>query len=322
MPMGSLLRRHLRPGRSVVLALVGFAVLAVGGCAEEPTADPRRDGLLVLTGSGDGQASLSLTSADEARTETAGIDLPAPATTWVAGGRGGVLAATVADGTLQLSSPVVPGLVPTWHQPDATGPTGDPPPGPLAYPTWDPEGGRLAMLGGMPGGGTDVVAVLLDPQTAAIVAFPIAGGVLASPPAWLDGDRLAVVTGDRADPVVMILDTATGDVTPGPAGVSRIASSGDGRVIAKWTGNGEAVVVLPSAWLTGGTEEPIAVMPSPHEEATLASMALDAGGQRLAIAWLMPDGSMRIDVHAAPDWGTPQSETMLGNPGAVVGWRR
>ena len=44
------------------------------------------------------------------------------------------------------------------------GPTGDAPKGPFYFATWDPDGGRFAMLAGDLASGEDIRVVLIDPS--------------------------------------------------------------------------------------------------------------------------------------------------------------
>jgi hypothetical protein len=313
------------PSRSLASVVLAVAtVVGILGCAPEDPFVARRDGLLVMAMGDDQRTVLSLTTVDGEHTTVADVALPAPTTNWIATGRGGSLAATLADGSLHVSSPVDRGGVPTWDAVMAAGADGDPLGDPAWFPTWDPEGGRLAILqGALDGASLDSVA-LIDPGTAAALVLPVDQTMLASPPAWLVGDRLAVVIGSTSEPRVVVVAAADGELAPGPIGVGRIATSADGRVVATWTGDGQPVSLQPTdGWLTDQAVGTLAVIDPPTPNARLASLALDADGDRLAIAWRRDDGSTSVDVYAADDdWTTPQTERLGATPGAVVAWLR
>ncbi len=306
--------------RSLVLA----AVLAVAGCAPEPAGDLTAvNGLLVLVANVDGAATLALWSTNADGGTVAGeIGLPGPATVWLSSGRGRVLAATLLDGTVQTSDPVGdPGPL-AWRPVDARDPGGEPPPGPAWFVTWDPEGGRFATItGDLPGGG-NLALTLVDPSTRSAFMIPLGRSLLPTAPVWLDGDRVAVVGGSTIEPVAVIVDTATSELTEGPSGDRRLATSADGTVIATTGAPGSPVVIhATTAWVAGdGTS--IGAIRAPSDEAQAASMALDADGQRLAIVWQGLDGGLRVDVHArTADWRRITTLPVTGRAAAIA-WSR
>ena len=74
---------------------------------------------------------------------------------------------------------------------------------------------------------------------------------VAGPPAWLDASRVALPTGTAAEPTSILVDTAGGKVSKGPAGERRLATSADGAVIATSAGAGAPVTLHSTkGWLT------------------------------------------------------------------------
>ena len=309
-------------------ALLAAAALLTVACAAEPEDIARRHGLLVLTADTDGAAALQTWVATDDGAAARDVGLPGPATTWVAAGRASVLVATLADGSLHVSDPVVPddpalGDL-AWRPVEAVDLTGDPAPGPAWFPTWDPEGGRFAALTGDLAGGGTISMTLVDPTTSTSFTMPLPAQPLAAAPAWVDADRLAFTGGSSSEPAAVLVDTTTGSSSEGPPGDRRVASSADGSVVATTAGPGSPVTVRATdAWLAhDGTS--IGAVEPPADGATAASIALDGTGTRLAVAWLLAGGSIRIDVHDGnAGWGRVSSETHDdGAIGAVVGWLR
>lgn len=314
---------------AVAALLVGAAL---AGCTPEPTGDEAAiDGLLVLSAGPSGVATLEAWSwAPSGGVDGAGaiaasdLATPGDGMAWVASGRGRVLAATLLDGSLHTSDPIGGSGPLAWRPVEAVDATGDPPPGPAWFAAWDPEGGRFATIAGdLPGGG-DVTLVLIDPSTGSAFTVAVGRAVLPSAPAWIDGERVALVGGSTTEPGALLVDTATGEVADGPATERRIATSADGRVIAGSGGaGGPAVIRTTAAWLDGeGTS--IGTIEAPAPEAQAIALALDADGDRLAVVWEGVDGGLRVDVHDGRDgWrrvGSPPLPT--GAVGAVVAWSR
>jgi hypothetical protein len=249
------------------------------------------------------------------------LDLPGPATAWVSSGRARVLAATLLDGSLHTSDPLSDGAL-TWRAVDARDLTGDPSPGPAWFVTWDPEGGRFATISGDLPGGEDVELTLIDPSAQSAFVIALDRPLLPSAPAWLDGERVAVVGGSTSEPVSVIVDTATGEATDGPAGDRRLATSADGSVIATTGGPGSPVIIRSSAAWAASDGTSIGMIDAPTDEAQATSMALAAGGQRLAIVWLGVDGGVRVDVHDGSDgWRRVMTLDDAGRAAAVA-WSR
>ena len=223
-----------RRALGAALLLVCSGVLAACGNAQ-PSSDVAPDGLVALVGTAD---KTSLKRWDATGGDPIAITAPKGGATWISTGRSDVLAATLADGTTATSDPIRAGTTLAWRIVKAVDPTGSAPKGPDYFATWDPDGGRYAVLAGDLLSGDAIRVVLVDPSVGSAFVIPIDGSVVAAPPAWIDGDRLVVVTGDAAAPVATIVDTTTGETSGGPAGARLLATSGNGRRVATMDGQG------------------------------------------------------------------------------------
>jgi hypothetical protein len=318
-PSPTPVRRPLSTARALAAA-VALAGLIATACTSPASTSVVPDGLLALTGSGD---STALTAWDADRAKGTPVDLPDGGTSWISAGRARVLVATMAKGTTATSRPLDLGNDTTWRAITATDPSGNSPPSPLAFATWDPDGGRYAVLGGDLLSDDPIDVVLIDPSVS--TAFDIAVGrdVVAAPPIWIDDDRLLVVTGDAGSPTSAIVDTTTSDVADGPAGARLIAASANGRRVATMAKQGAPVMVRDmDGWLAGDGSA-IASLAPPDGVSSAISFALDATGQRLAIAWVGDDGKVTLAVHeASSDWSRVAQPKVPTASGAVVAWMR
>jgi hypothetical protein len=302
---------------------LGFALLcatSLGACAEAPPNDAALNGLVALVAASDGT---SLTGWSGSSGDGVPIDLPDGQTAWVATGRSDVLAATRADGSTATSARVRLGKPLAWRVVHALDPAGDPPARPGYFATWDPQGGRFAELAGDLTSGGGVQLVLIDPTVSTAFEIPIDRPVVAAPPAWLDGDRLVIVTGDPASPGSTIVDTATGDLLDGPGGSRLLATSADGARIATTAGGSAPIVIHDTAaWLSGDGASLGSIDP-PDAKAIAIAFALDATGKRLAVAWAAADGTVSIAVHdGGAGWRRAARPSVGPATGAVVGWLR
>jgi hypothetical protein len=231
--------------------------------------------------------------------------------------------ATLADGKTSTSDPVHLGKPLAWRTVKAVGPTGNAPKGPDYFATWDPEGGRFAALAGDLVSGDGIRVVLVDPSVGTAFEIAIDRPVVPAPPAWIDGDRLVVVTGDANAPIATIVDTTTSVLSTGPSGARLIATSADGRRVATMDAQGAPVVIRDTAaWLSGDGSSIASVAP-PDGSSTAIAFALDAIGQRLVIAWRAGDGSVTLAVHdGGSDWRRVSRPAIETARGAVVAWRR
>ncbi len=308
-----------RRARGAALALACFVL--VGACADpEPPPGAAADGLLVLVADAEGT---SLVRWEGSSGEPISVTLPDDDATWISGGRADVLAVTLAGGGTATSDPIRTGRRLKWRTVKAAGPDGKRIEDQQFFATWDPEGGRFATLAGDLVSAGDIRVVLVDPTLKTALEIPLDRGVLPAPPAWIDGERLVVVTGDTAAPLATIVDTTTGDFSDGPSGDRLIATSGDGRVIATVAGRRAPIVIHDTAGWLAGDGSSIASIEPPDVSTTVIAMALDATGDRLAVAWAAGDGTVSIAVHVGRSGWRRAAEPAIGTArGAVVAWRR
>ena len=286
----------MRPARA---ALAAVLVVAAAACTSQATPSAHLGGLLVLAGDSNGGA---LRGWDGSADDPDGTSIATPKrTTWVAAGRADVLVAVVGDGALRISDQLQEGRKPTWTEPDAVGADGHPADGPFYFPSWDPEGGRFAALAGDLD--ADPRLTLVDPSVGSALEIDLGGPVAAAPPVWVGDDLVAVLTGTPEAPTSVIVDTTTGEVSDGPRGARLLGTAPDGATIAVVGDDGDPVTVrTTAAWLTGDGSA-IGSIDPPDDAIGASSIALDAKGQRLAIAWLTDGGVIRVAIHdRAADW--------------------
>ena len=307
---------------AALACLAAIAIAAAAGCTalDGGSADADVGGLLVLAGK-PGDATLRSwpagAKADGDRTVTT-----ADGTTWVAAGRGDVLVGGLIDGSLRTSDPITTDTTPTWRKVKANGADGDPLEGPFYFPSWDPEGGRFAALSGDLD--ADAHLTLVDPSTNGAFDIDLARPVVAAPPAWVGPDLVAISVGDAADPGSVLVDTTTGEARDGPAGGRLLATSADGTVIAVVGGTAGDQIVIRSTegWLAGDGSS-IGSIDAPPDIVAPTALALDADGSRLAVAWLLDGGAVRLAVHErASGWRRVFSTDLKDAKGAVVAWLR
>jgi hypothetical protein len=325
------------PRRITARALVALAGIVVAGslvaCTPEPADAPSPiRGLLTLTADRDGEASLGLWASSPGATDgvaVSEIPLPSPATAWISVGRASVLAATLLDGTVQVSGPVDPGATDEelaqidWRAIEASDPTGDPFEGPAWFATWEPRGGAYAAIVGDLPAGEDVRLALVDPTAAESRELDLDTPLLAAPPVWVGTDVVALVAGATTEPTSLIVDTDDGAVGEGPVGARRLAASIDTTVIATTAGEGSGVEIgTTEAWLDGSGAS-VATIDAPDADTTAISLALDRTGSRLAIVWLDGEGGVRLAVHDGADgWRRVLDQPLDGVAAAAVAWLR
>lgn len=320
MPTPPTRRRPTRPaGADTAVALVLGILLAACGQPAPSSAVP--DGLLALAGT---EASTTLTAWDPTHPAGVPVDLPDGQTSWIAAGRANVLVATLAKGTTATSRPIdLESQNVTWRAIKPKDPSGDAPAGPLSFATWDPGGGRYAALDGDLLSTDPISLVLIDPTLSTAFVIDLRDNVMAAPPAWIDDDRLVVVTGDASRPTSSIVDTTTGEATDGPAGARLVATSGNAKRVATMAQQGAPILVRDMAGWLAGDGSSIASIAPPDGVGSAISFALDATGQRLAIAWAGDDGKVTLAIHDARDDWRRVSQPKLGSAtGAVVAWMR
>ena len=296
------------------------AALAFGACKEDPV-DPGQaslDGLLLLTG--DLRASTTLVTCVGSPCRMAAVETP-KGTTWIAAGDGGQLAATLVDQTLRTSDALHPGGKQSWRKADLVDAEGAPVDGPFLFPSWDPGGVRYAVLAGGPD--DDPRLVVADPETGTAAEHLLDPPVVPAPPAWLGDDRILVITGTDDALTSSVVDATSGDASAGPAGARLVATSADGLTVAVAGPGRDPVTVRATAdWLSGGGST-IAKIDPPDGAVAVTSLALDADGSRLAVAWLTDGGSVRVLAYEhAHDWREVDVTGANQPPAAVVAWSR
>jgi hypothetical protein len=306
-----------RVRRRTVAAILCLTVVAVAaGCEEPPEDAAMTDGLLVLSGDV-GSVTLRVREGGRGRR----IELPDPATSWVAAGRTNVLLATLVDGSTYVSGPLGD-EDPEWRLVEPVTLTDLPPEPPLFFGTWDPPGGAYAQLGIELSGTGGMRVVVVDPSLEQAVEVAAGQTAVPVPPAWIDDDRVVLAAaGDGAETV--LVDSATKESTPGPSGVAYIATSADTSTAAVWAGPGEPVEVLSTEDWLAGTPASVRIDPPGGADA-LVVMALDAEGERLAVVWTDAENApVGIGVYAAAsNWGRVASLELGEAAAATVAWLR
>lgn len=316
-----------RARRAIATVVVAVAMAA---CQPQATGGVGvTDGLLILAKGESPTLEVLVAPRDATSPLPVVVPLPRTNANWISAGGSGILAATTADGRLFLSDPVDPngpaaalaGL--GWRAADereGSAPAFD---GPGWFATWDPAGRSFAALAGDLLEGGEMRLVVVDTASPEPVEIALGRPLLPAAPAWLAADRVAVVGGTIAAPKTVIVEVASGELSQGPAGERRIATSGDGKVVATSAGAGAPVVIRSTrAWLAeDGTS--IGTIAPPDGVTEAIAMALDADGQRLAVIWLDADGAPRYDVHDGTDgWRRIFDATLAGATAAAVTWLR
>jgi hypothetical protein len=305
--------------RAILAAILCLAVVAVGaGCEEPPEDAAMTDGLLVLSGDV-GSVTLRVREGGRGRR----IELPDPATSWVAAGRTNVLLATLVDGRTYVSNPLGD-EDPEWRLVEPVTLTDQPPEPPLFFGTWDPPGAAYAQLGSDFAEGGGMRAVVVDPGLEQAVEVAVTDSQAApAPAAWIDDDRLVIVSTAGDDGEAVIVDSATQEVQQGPAGVRLVGTSADASMAAVWRSGGEPIDIQSTeSWLA---EQPASIrIDVPDDAAGPGVMALDAEGERLAVVWTDGEGNpIGIAVYAAASsWGRVASLELGEAAAATVAWLR
>lgn len=316
---------RLRFTRVASVLLIVALVLGTAACDGERADPDATRGLLVLSGE---VGAISLAAWDDPSGEPRDIVLPDDASVWVAAGRANVLLVTLVDGRTFVSAPLVDGVDLAWRAVEADRLPVDAAELPRYFGTWDPAGGVFAVLGadfaGDDAPGAKLQVEVVDPTLIGASVIDVPGlAPRPAPPAWVDGDRVAVVAGPPDAPAIIIVDTPTGDLTAGPTGTRLVVSSADASTVATWSGGDAPVEVRPTdAWLAG--DAAIIRIDRPSGAGAPISLALDRPGRRLAIAWAGDDGRPeRVAIHAADaDW-SEVAEIELGPVEvASVAWLR
>jgi hypothetical protein len=304
----------------VVAAGAALSLVACSGLLQptpEPT--PATAGLLVLAGE-PGDATLTAWDAAGAPRTVA---LPEPATAWISAGPGGRLAATLDDGTIEVSEPIAgragapPVTNPDWRP--AIARDAALPEEPLRFATWSSGGTHIAALAADFGASASLTLVVVDPVVGATLLLPLPGEPVVAPLAWVGDDQVLVQT-DRGP---LVVDISTGDVGAGPPleapGGTPVATD-PGSLVAIGDPAGGAVDVRRiDAWLAGNSDEADGRV---AEEAEVGSIALASGSDRLAVVWQQVDRPGSLAIYRRGDgWAEVSRSTLPGESArAAVDW--
>lgn len=313
--------------RRLLVALVAALALGAAGCGRDadPTEPPGPvfgGRVAVVAGSG-GLAALVVIDAAGAETE---LPLPARFATALAAGPAaggeGAPARVVAvrrDGSLVSLGG---GATADWA-PVALDEPADALPGrPIALAV-SPDG-RLAVLVVDPETTGPATIRIADPDTGGVLDVPI-GFVEGSAPAWLDADRIVVLTRTAADRTELaVVDTRTVET-------KTLAIEAEGVA----AGNGTIVLVADdrrsatewSAGLDGlppGAGPPDAMIEAPGPDRYIERVALDRSGGQLATSWADGEGRPALlTVHVRTDagWVAVATRTLPADgPVPLVTW--
>jgi hypothetical protein len=307
--------------RQLLAALLALTVAAgLSACEQEREDETLTDGLLVLSGD---VGSVRLTVREDDGARSRGIELPDSGTSWVSAGRTNVLLATLVDGRTYVSDPLGEDD-PTWRLVEPVTLTDQPPEPPLFFGTWDPPGGAYAQLGADFSEGGGMRAVIVEPGLDQAVEVPMnESRPVAAPPAWIDDDRLVLISATSEGTEAVIVDSASQGSEPGPTGVQLVSTSADAATAAVWRGPGQPVAIQSTtSWLAG---EPADVRIDPPDGAAMPMvLALDADGERLAVVWGDEEGTPTgITVHAAAqEWARVATLELGEANAATVAWLR
>jgi hypothetical protein len=205
---------------------------------------------------------------------------PGPDIRWLSADAAGLMAATLANGSIEIGEGSTWTPVPTGLS--AGGPVADL----VTGATWSPDGHLAALLVDATHGTGSLLVI--DRVTGAADRHRLDDGVEGSPPAWLGLREVAVPARSAADaPIVAIVDATDGRTIGRIPDVRAIASALAAARVATVQAEGTTVRVWDTdhrPWV------PIATLDSPDGMVRAASLALDPDGTRLAVGWIATDG--------------------------------
>jgi hypothetical protein len=309
---------HVR--RTAATAVLVLSAMTLGACEPEPDDTAMTEGLLLLSGEV-GDVTLEVRDSDDPTGRD--IELPDPATTWVSAGRTNVLLATLVDGRTFVSNPLGDDE-PEWRLVEALTVDDRPPDPPLYFGAWDPPGGAYVQLGADFAGGGGLRVVVVDPALQGATEAALDDSrPLPAPPAWVDDDRVVVVTAAADATETIVVDTTSGEPAQGPGPARLVTTSADASTAALWRGPGDPIEVLATDDWLDGRNASIRIEP-PESGWTPAVLALDGTGRRLAVVWSDEDGSPAgATVHAAArEWAEVASIGLDEVQAATVAWLR
>ena len=327
------------PGRRRRVTLVVAAWIAAGivaGCGSpspsQPTAAPAPTAPPPASpGEPGGTALLLLTTVDDvpalalvrSSVGSAALPLPDPSTMAVTAMGDGSLVALLADGRAFLAADGPAGLLAGagWRPLDLRWSGALPDDAIIFAATASPDGTRLAAIARPPFAESPSALVIVEPAAGRAEAVALPNESLGAPPAWLDGDQVAIVQRGRdGRTLVAVVDLATGRM------VDRIPF----RALALGTsGDGQTAVVLgdESRLLVGPTTDVLERRRAPDGGPDLApgdvvrgGVALDRDGRRLAAVVEDAAGISRIAtfVRAGDAW---EPDVRLAAPPGSYGGR-
>jgi hypothetical protein len=261
--------------RSLLLAVALIVLAAACDATDRPSsrvATPATAGLVLLSGS-EVADSLVFHDAAGARSE---LPVPDATAAWLSVSRRGAMIATLADGSLRLSTrlPLPADDEFAWRVVPSV--DADLPEEPLFFATWAPSGLVTASIADDLHGRRSLAIV--DPIGDATLILPLEPGALPAPPAWIDDDRVALPSGGATT----VVNTQTGERVDGPSDVAQLSVSADGSRSAVARADGTVEIAVAAEWMAGAGQPEIAIQPG---DATVGALALDRRGERLAIVW-------------------------------------
>ena len=124
-------------------------------------------------------------------------------------------------------------------------------------------------------------------------------------------------------PTSVLVDPTSSALTAGPSGARLLAASADGATLAVAEAGSDRIVIRSTtAWLDGGAAI-VAIVEAPPDAVAAISMALDAGGDRLAVAWVQRDDAIAIGIYdGSREWVRVAGPSAEDAAGAVLAWFR
>lgn len=288
--------------RCLHVAAVATALLLVAGACASPapvTGPAAVHGLVVLTQPrGQLEAWIGTDRSEpvlNAVPEASGVEAMAIS----ANGR---IATVDGGGHVRVSDPVtsdVADLAVHWRDLQITGVDPEWTDAPLAFPSWDPAGARIAFVSGE--AGLDLILLIVDAETGVAQSFQFPS-YDAYIPIWIGEDEVAVsllrlepdFTSLPTTAPTSLIDLTSGTWSDGPARRA-LAASPDGRYVLTTEGIEirQLDIQTTDAWLNGSASS-VATLAKPAKSGSPA-FAFDASGSRVAIAWWTDPGSSASD---------------------------
>ena len=187
---------------------------------------------------------------------------------------------------------------------------------------WSPTGALAAARAAEPA--TPPFVVVAAPLDRTPTAIEVEAGLDGSP-AWLDGDRVAVVAVRDPHAVLAVVSVGSDRVEFLPMDVAELSVAPEAELVAVGSRAAPRVEMRRLADLAGATA-PIAVVEGP-EAAIVGALALSPDGAWLAVAWLGADGPVVGLYERSRGWqersrvGTAALGLDGGLPALELAWR-